>query len=382
MSQSGSQGRAIFVYRGQLGIELSRIEFLIDVTCRAFDQVDILHLTPGRGSSADGWTSLTSGREQIRSVQQVPARLRDALRVRRHIEKVVGDDATVVAVGFSVAAFVPTQRCDVWCINGIPEERLLTKNTVASRLATRFAWAAGRRVQARLAIVVSEPMARLIRLRLGDRRIMVVPNTVDTEVFGVRSGSGRTHLTYVGGGSPWQGLERLSLVWRELHELDPDLKFRVISRDPRAAVLLQGLPEKSVEMVASDDPHDVAKWLHEARLGFLYRAPGLVNEVAWPMKFGEYLAAGVPVAVSRCGWDIEHLVRDHGVGVLVNWEESPKSTAERIARFMKSDTPDDYALAAAVRNLATSKWRSNTVHELGHAARTSANGHDVETGCS
>lgn len=348
---------ATFVYRGQLDIERSRIAFLLAAACRAFDTVDVVHLSPGLGAGNDALRAFTSAFPQVRSVTTLPASSRGLLRTRRRLSEVLAPDALgIVAVGFSAGPFVPG-RIASWCINGIPEERLLTRESRADRAAVRASWLLTRKVRARSLVVVSQPMARLVRERLSSAKVEVVPNTVDTQDFRMVSGALPTFLTYQGGGAPWQGLDRLAQVWSALHRQDSSLRFRVVSRDPRVQVLADGLPEDAIEFVSSDDPRDVAHWLTEARLGFVYREPNLVNEVSWPMKFGEYLASGVPVALTACGWDLEQVVRRHHAGVVVDWADPPAVTARAILGYLREiGTSRPTGLATAVAELDGTAW--------------------------
>lgn len=281
-----------------------------------------------------------------------------AFSVRRRLHRAIARDArSVIGVGFSLAAYLPMGSCLAWCVNGIPEERLLHGRTLIQRLAVRLAWRAAKRMQKALSIVVSEPMAQLVRNRSGCASF-VVPNTVDRSIFHPEPNIASKFLTYVGGGSPWQGLDRLALIWHALHDLDPSLRFRVVTQDPRAHVLAEGLPTSIVEVRATKDPHQVAAYLREARLGFLVREPNLVNEVSWPMKLGEYLGAGAPVVITRCGWDAERLVERHRCGLVIEWEDKPQATAQRIHNYLvelKAGSP--VGLETASAELDASRWK-------------------------
>ena len=181
-------------------------------------------------------------------------------------------------------------------------------------------------------------MARLIEGRIGGATI-VVPNAVDRDTFKTEHEQPRTYLTYQGGGSPWQGLDGLSAIWQALHRSDPSLRFRVISQDDRAKTLADRLPSEVVDIRSTGDPDELASYLSEARLGFLVRAPGIVNEVSWPMKLGEYLSNGAPVAITRCGWDAERLIERHSAGLVIEWAAPPAETAEQIVRYLNQIGP-------------------------------------------
>ena len=134
-------------------------------------------------------------------------------------------------------------------------------------------------------------------------------------------------------------------------------------------------PAEAVEFVSSNDPAEVGRWLNQARLGFVFREANLVSEVAWPMKFGEYLASGAPVVITACGWDLEDVVARHHAGVVVDWDAPAEQTAEAILDYLHviGDTrPVGVAQAAA--ELDSEVWVHRLAYRLGAAARGSKAG--------
>ena len=360
------------LYRGQLELERSRIEFILASLADEFDAIDFVHLSPGVGSGADDLREFVVGLAHIRTVSFVPAGARGLVAARRRVRELLASDArTVVAIGFSIWPIVVGMRCRAWFIHGIPEERLLTSSSLRDRLAVRASWWGANRVSADVHVVVSVAMSRLVDERLRPERILVVPNAVDRTTYREPSNLPRTWLTYQGGGSPWQGIDRLSEVWAAIHDLDPSVRFRVISRDPRTAVLTRGLPGDVVEHVSASDAEGVAALLGEARVGFLFRATNLVNTVAWPMKLGEYVSAGVPVVVTDCGWDIASFVVEHEAGLVVQWEDSPDTTARALLAYLDSIglRPVEGTRHAADA-LAATRWRSVLGQALATDGRT------------
>jgi glycosyltransferase involved in cell wall biosynthesis len=69
-----------------------------------------------------------------------------------------------------------------------------------------------------------------------------------------------------------------------------------------------------------------------ADVGLLIRGDDLVNRVAAPTKFAEYLACGLPVVVSRGVGDTESVVRTYGVGYVIEGlsDESISEVAQQI----------------------------------------------------
>ena len=220
-TMSRPAGRVTFVYRGQLSVEQSRLEFLLAAVCRVFFEVDAVMLSPGHGGDAAEFEAFARVHPNVRSCTFLPTGRWRRGRARRALRGVIANDVDrIIGVGFSVASYLPRRSCRVWCVNGIPEERLLHRRGLLDHAAVRVAWRSARRCRSALNVVVSDPMAHLMTERVGGATL-VVPNTVDRSVFRADPAAHPRYLTYQGGGSPWQGLERLAEVWWELHRLEP-----------------------------------------------------------------------------------------------------------------------------------------------------------------
>ena len=66
--------------------------------------------------------------------------------------------------------------------------------------------------------------------------------------------------------------------------------------------------------VGSDE---VFNQLTSANFGLLLRENNIVNNVSSPLKFAEYLAAGMPVVVSEGVGDTEETIKRYKVGVVI-----------------------------------------------------------------
>ncbi len=156
----------------------------------------------------------------------------------------------------------------------------------------------------------------------------------------------------------------------EAYRLDPTLRFRVVSRDPRCRILADSLPADAVEVVPSGDVETTGALLRESLLGFMVRPPGLVNEVSCPMKLGEYLASGAAVVASRCGWDAERLIERHEAGLLVEWSDPPAVTARAIVDYVRDVWASrPVGVQAAADELSTQRWAGELGSTMAATAR-------------
>ncbi len=272
-----------------------------------------------------------------------------------------------LAIGFTSLSFARAVRAErlVWCVNGIPEERLLHRDGGRQRVAVETMWRTarlGRTPDA--AVTVSQPMAELVQDRVGSSMpTFVAPTVVNRSTFRLRR-AGPGALTYIGSGAPWQDLPLLAEIWSAVHRLDPRLRFRVVSRDDRADVLRRALPPDVIESVSAADPAAVAAQLRDTQLGFIVRRPHLVNTVSYPTKFGEYVASGVGVVTTDIGWDIGSLVRSTGCGLVLDVDDSPSRMAEHIVGFVSSAGAASDTLTEACDAAASQLDRAVYVKQL------------------
>ena len=186
----------------------------------------------------------------------------------------------------------------------------------------------------RYLIVVSEAM-RAHFARSSAVRAKVVPCSVDPLLLEQDERAGpearrelmladRFVVAYSGSFfTHWQQPEKLAEVFKEIKERIANSVFLVLTTDEVASVrdflVREGLGETDfhIRRVAHAD---VPRYLVAADAGLLIRARDLVNQVACPVKFGEYLACGVPVLCTEGIGDISGIVRDHAVGLVIDNE--------------------------------------------------------------
>ena len=122
-----------------------------------------------------------------------------------------------------------------------------------------------------------------------------------------------------------------------------DVRLLVVSDQPR--VMRQrlrdsGLPEDKL-FVESAAQGDVWRYLCAADCGCILKAPGRLNRTWQPIKLGEYLAAGLPVLVSRGVGKVDTLVTRAGAGIAIELfdggAQSLLTQAEQVHDALRSD---------------------------------------------
>jgi glycosyltransferase involved in cell wall biosynthesis len=183
--------------------------------------------------------------------------------------------------------------------------------------------------------------------------ITVIPNCVDFEAYdldaSIRSEliekyrlDGRTVFVYSGSLASWQSCEEIANFFAFVRYQLPKafLLFVTYGRGERLEALLKklGLPIESYAFTRTF-PEEVPTYLSLGHAGILFRKDELLNNVASPLKFAEYLAAGVPVLLTRGIGDTEKLVTECSVGVIVGTssENELKAAATHVVRFLQED---------------------------------------------
>lgn len=207
-------------------------------------------------------------------------------------------------------------------------------NQLTNRLSVAATWRIAQLgPHPKLIVTVSERMTQLVKQYFPHVVCIAAPTCADLEAFNPPKKPDRKFLTYLGSGAPWQNLGQLSQIWSALYSLDKNLRFKVVSKDGRAKVLKGDIPDEAIQFIAAMDQGEVPDHLWQAELGFLIRTPDIVNEVSFPTKFGEYVAAGVPVVATDVGWDFSQIIKKTRCGLLVNWNSEPQVIAREILAF-------------------------------------------------
>lgn len=145
-------------------------------------------------------------------------------------------------------------------------------------------------------------------------------------------------VTYLGSLVWYQMPEESLRIFRLIRELRPDAHFLAITTDPakmKTLIEKSGIASTNTT-VRSFPPQEVPRWLVASDIGLMLRDTSETNRVASPVKFGEYLAAGVPVIVSQHLGDCTEIVRSQGLGVDLDLTSDDAVVRERLRSFVRS----------------------------------------------
>jgi glycosyltransferase involved in cell wall biosynthesis len=194
---------------------------------------------------------------------------------------------------------------------------------VAKRYERRFFAAAD------AVVTLTHASVPQVREWLGDRQVPVevIPTCVDPQPYAHGTErSGGAHAVWSGSLTTWY---RFDLAVRFARELG--LPFTVLTREVESArAALDGVPAdvRTVPQAAMRDE------LREGDVGLCLIRRSFSKTASAPTRLAEYLAAGMPVAVTPVG-DLERIVEEGGVGVVLREEDdaSLADAAERVKRL-------------------------------------------------
>ncbi|MFA7329612.1 MAG: glycosyltransferase family 4 protein [Candidatus Delongbacteria bacterium] len=143
----------------------------------------------------------------------------------------------------------------------------------------------------------------------------------------------RPVLLYSGSMHRWQRAEDLLRLYPQLAAHIPGLFLLVLTQetDMATAHLRELGVDPADHHVRCLPSAEVQAWMSLGDVGALLRHDHLLNQVASPVKFADYLSAGVPVIISPGVGDSSRLVEESGLGHVWREElETPAQLAETV----------------------------------------------------
>lgn len=127
-------------------------------------------------------------------------------------------------------------------------------------------------------------------------------------------------LVFSGSSAKWQSMDALYSKLKDAFLLNCSLKLLLLSKDNPEASFSTLYPDRIIREWV--EPNMVAAYLSQADYGLLYRENTITNRVSSPVKFAQYLDAGLPVIISDNVGDYSKFTIDNGCGLLfssIDW---------------------------------------------------------------
>lgn len=170
---------------------------------------------------------------------------------------------------------------------------------------------------------------------LNDKKFMLYPCLSDSSKFyfspnlrmEVRS---KLHISddtkvfiYSGGVGPWHLSEKLISFFDQLLKHEKNVCMLYLTKDnTNIEKVIDKYPEVKTRFLSfSVQNKEVHKYLNAADYGLLFRENSIVNNVASPTKFAEYILCGLPVIISEGIGDYSDFTEENNLGVLLKESE-------------------------------------------------------------
>ncbi|MEW5821047.1 MAG: glycosyltransferase [Cyanobacteriota bacterium] len=118
----------------------------------------------------------------------------------------------------------------------------------------------------------------------------------------------------------YSSINQIVEIFSNLKELNPDIKYLVLTKSDtkELKILLDSKNLLQNTKIFDLKPSEVQEYLSISNIGILYREKSIVNEVAMPTKFAEYLLGGLPVLISRSIKGVAEIVEQNNLGIVLD----------------------------------------------------------------
>lgn len=183
-------------------------------------------------------------------------------------------------------------------------------------------------------------------IEIKPSQYVIIPCTLTSAVIAnnnveENSSSEMVQVIYSGGTSPWQSFDKVISLLDSAISLQVNMKVTFLTKEDKAIdQLLAKYPDRVTRKWLSHDA--VNSELSKADYGILIRDSNLTNRVASPVKFAEYLNAGLKVLISEEIGDFSDFSINNEVGVIIKDEiptltKTPEVEKKRIREICKDN---------------------------------------------
>lgn len=135
---------------------------------------------------------------------------------------------------------------------------------------------------------------------------------------------------------PWHLVDQMFSLFKEIHEINKEFQFLILSNDIHIAYKKQKEFDisDSVMHVLTVKNSDVHQYLSSCDLGLLLREDVPMNNVASPSKFSEYLMCGLPVVISPRIGDFSDFIENNKIGYVLNFPYNPEAVVRDLKKIV------------------------------------------------
>jgi len=124
---------------------------------------------------------------------------------------------------------------------------------------------------------------------------------------------------------PWSVSDVLGEIFKKIRKIRPETYLIVLSNSDetkiKSILLKYGVKENDLR-IFSPNYKDIPMLTNAADIGLLPREESIINKVAFPIKFLEYLASGLPVIVTKANLFISQILKEKKLGLVFKLQDN------------------------------------------------------------
>lgn len=158
-------------------------------------------------------------------------------------------------------------------------------------------------------------------------------------------------IVFSGGNADWQSFELIDTFFHQQLSVNPNSFVLILSKtDISNWKSMKSFPNRIKQAFVA--PDEVFQWLSLCDYGLLLREESITNQVASPTKCAEYLAAGLPVIISKNIGDYSAVVHAQNLGMIYDGNEVELNRVTEIEKLrMQKFATENYFKDSAENQL-------------------------------
>lgn len=160
--------------------------------------------------------------------------------------------------------------------------------------------------------------------------------TIKESAFSTPNKYVKNTFCYVGTTGAWQRFNDIVALYAKLEQHDPNCFFKILTPDTEDAkrlIELHNVKNYSIKCVPGDQ---VSKEIADCKFGFIIRNNSIINQVATPTKFCNYLSNGLIPIISDTIRSYSRLAETNPYIIVVNDDNAYDTACEQLCRHFSA----------------------------------------------
>lgn len=168
------------------------------------------------------------------------------------------------------------------------------------------------------------------KLYVINNKVKIIPN--------IKRPNSDNVFVYAGSSAKWYCIEDMFILFVEIRKVIYDPKFVILTYEVEDfSAMIKSYPSlQNVTKILNIFSDDVHCYLEKCNVGVMLREQSVFTRVSAPLKFAEYLNAGLPILVNEGVGDTEDIINKYNVGTVIKGKDY--SSAVKNLKLLLQDT--------------------------------------------